>query len=197
VKTVASWFLVMLTYNLHDGRPAVISEQVKSDLELKEALARLLKDSASFPEGGFIGFGLSYKYPFDVKTTELSDIEKNLKVPDAAIKRACELISLPVSVKAVYYEDFQAVLLDKFVNIDYHVYGSLLDHLETCYKGKVVIQESREIGNWYLEYPPIVWVGPLPVDTNSFAFSYLTEHHMTPLTYADSSALSQPYIMLI
>jgi len=190
MKTVTSGFQVTLTYNLYlkKENSAVIFKQVENDLELKEALTRLLKDPDSFPNGGFIGFGLSHKYPFDMDKTVLSDIKEDLKGSDATIKRACDLLSLAVSIKAVYVDedddDFLAVLLDKITNIEYRVDGPLLYHLEEDYEGHVV-EDHKESEDWKAhEQDPIVWIRPL-ANTNGFKFTYLTEDYKWPLTYAD------------
>ena len=191
VKPVISGFRVTLTYNLYDKtNSAMISESFETDLVVKEGLARLLEDPESFPGpyGGFIGFGLCHKYPLHLDsesdTTALSDIMGYLKGSDATIKRACDLLSLPVSIKAVYSNDESlAVLLDKIVDIEYRVDDTVLGHLECDYKGKGVVDyEDRE--NY--DKDPIAWVRPLTfAPPNRFRSIYLTDHHKWPVAHID------------
>lgn len=180
VKPITSGFWVTLTYNLYSkkdikAKSAVISKQVENDLGLKEVLGRLLKDPASFPEGGFIGFRLNHKYPFQDSdsTTALSDMKEYLKGSDAAIKRACDLLSLAVSIKAVYDDgEGLAVLLDNIIDTGYHTYDSLFEDLERSYGGQAVVG-YQEGGNWDLDCEPIVWVRPLASVLNGFTSTHL------------------------
>jgi len=45
---------------------AHVDTNTPRDASMLEALVRLLEDPTAFPEGGFIGFSLSHKYPLDV-----------------------------------------------------------------------------------------------------------------------------------
>ena len=68
------------------------------------------------PDGGLLGFGLSYQYPIDPKTTQLNKFGTSLKGSDATIKWACDFFSLKVSIKALYESKHQkgvACLLNK------------------------------------------------------------------------------------
>ena len=190
VKPVTSGYRVTLTYNLYvkkdiKANSAVVSKDVENELELKEALARLLENSA-FVDGGMIGFGLTHKYPFDMDTTVLSDIKEYLKGSDAAIKRACDLLSLDVAIKAVYLDgdpDYpRAVLLDKFVDFREHSeIGNLMEHLQEYNGGRIVVDHKEDF--WVSDYSmPIVWVRPL-ASTNKFKDTYMAHGNEATLDY--------------
>ena len=192
VKSVTSGYRVTLTYNLYvkkdvKGKSAVVSEDVESGLELKEALDRLLKDP-SFANGGYIGFGLNHKYPFDMDATVLSDMKEYLKGSDAIIKRACDLLSLDVSIKAAYLDgdpdSKEAVLLDTVSSLQSSVeVEELLGHLTDRHGGRRVADHARN-GFWASDYSmPIVWVRPL-ASTNNFKATYMAHGNEAYLDYA-------------
>ncbi len=187
VKPVTSGYRVTLTYNLYvkKANSAVVSKDVENELELKEALARLIKDPA-LVQGGLIGFGLNHKYPFDMDATVLLDIKEYLKGSDAAIKRACDLLSLDVAIKAVYLNenDTTAVLLDKFADLhkDFEI-EDLAEHLKEHYGGWLAL-DHREEGFWISEYTTtIAWVRQL-ASTNKFKSTYMARGNTASLDYA-------------
>jgi len=127
----------------------MISNEVRNDLEVKEALVRLLEDPTAFPEGGF----RSYEYPLDVDIDGGSGV---IEVPlknlsrDATIKRACDLLSLPVSIKAAMKGMHCFSKKSSILNITLD--GTLAYHL--AWRGSI---GSRK---WALEtQPPSDWVG--------------------------------------
>jgi hypothetical protein len=157
VMTVTSGYRVTLTYNLSikntsahgaDG-PAVLaindSKDVESDIKME--LAKLLKNPRFLHKGGYIGFGLSYKYPFNHKKTKLSDISARLKGVDSAIKHACLSLSLRVELKSYYTEQGnqgtgEDVLLNKFIPLEQYgeIENAIAYYLKEYGGGKVVWQ---------------------------------------------------------
>ena len=188
VKEVTSGYLVTLTYNLYlkkAGKTSLAltssSEQENTELELKEALDSLLKDSAFFPDGGIIGFGLSHKYPFVVESTNLLDIKEGLKGSDATIKPACESLELGVSVKAVCLDEDapgRAMLIDDPTNFNYQV-ESLIEHLADY--GALAVAEHKRDGSLKSNCgdEPIAWLRPLD-NTNGFTFYYILQDYKRP-----------------
>ena len=188
VEKVTSGYLVMLTYDFYFKKdvktsPAFTPELQQYEPQLKEALDRLLKDSDFFPGGGFIGFGLSHKYPFVLESTKLSDIKKGLKGSDATIKRACEGLSLDTSIRAVYLDDDdeppsgRGVLLDNPMNYNYQVQGDLIDHLTEW--GEAVVDHKQYGTRSNPADKPIAWLRPLQ-ETNDFTFFYIDDDYKRP-----------------
>lgn len=194
VKSVTSGYQVTLTYNLglvKDNKTSFTSKQ-ENEQELKEVLDRLLKDPACFPNGGFIGFGLHHHYPIVMDSTKLSDIKEDLKGSDAIIKRACEHLSLDVSVQAFYLdedeEDFvRGVLMDSLENFEYPIEETLFNFLARI-SGCKAVAEYEQDGSWEFDFgeQPIVWLRPLG-GSNGTRFSYLCEDYKSPWmsAYAD------------
>jgi hypothetical protein len=182
VTTVSSGYRVTLTYNLYlkkknTANPAAVAGFGQSDMEIRGALHSLLRNAAFLPQGGILGFGFAHKYPFSQASTRLSDLDGYLKGTDAAIKRACDSLSLAVAVKAVYREDSGsdgAVLLDHFVDFgDQEVDSHMVEYLQENERGVVVynvgeIPRTLDAG----DETPIMWVKPL-AKTNPFTSSYL------------------------
>jgi hypothetical protein len=178
VPTVITGYRVTLTYNLglkKAGIPssALTSEQ-ENERELKEALGRLLKDPDCFPDGGFIGFGLRHNYPFVVESTKLSDIKEGLKGSDAIIKRACEHLSLDVSIKAFCLDEneenfVRGVLIDDPDHLDFRIEETLVDFLAESHGGKAVVEYEKN-GDWDFGEQPIVWLRPKLDEINGFKF---------------------------
>jgi hypothetical protein len=81
-----------------------------------------------------------------VDETVLSDLKEHLKGSDATVKRACDLLSLAVSIKAVFFNEVESgtVLLDQAVNIDYRVNALLAADLEINHGGQMVSEMKGE-----------------------------------------------------
>lgn len=200
VTPVTSGYRVTLTYNLYLKKSGVadsssVSAFGQTDAELRDALGLLLKNPAFLPDGGVLGFGLAHKYPFNQATTNLSTIGDSLKGTDAAIKRACDTLSLPIAVKNVYREcyDNSTVLLNHFADFGpEEIESSLTEHLEEFSDGQVIYNfgEDPPRSDDYDsdEEPdktptPIVWVKPL-AETNAFTSPYVHYGNEATLSYA-------------
>ena len=191
VQPVTSGYRVTLTYNLYikkdvKANSAVVSEHVENELELKEALAHLLRHPF-LVDGGLIGFSLRHKYPIDMDVTVLSDIKHYLKGSDAAIKHACDLLSLDVSIKAVYFDEndsTNAVLLDAIVDLHSgsQQIESILDELRYYYGGQRVVdhKEGFSVDDYSTT---IVWARPL-ASTNKFKSAYMAYGNEASLGFA-------------
>lgn len=175
---VSSGYRVTLTYNLYlkktntANHPAV-SGFSQSDAEIKKnALDGLLRNPKLLPDGGILGFGFAHKYPFSQASTMLSDVEGRLKGTDAAIKRACDSLSLSTAVKAVYSGD-DPVLFADFGNQEIES-DTVADHLKQYDNGLVVYDfgEEAPTSGYHDRAKPIIWVKAL-AKTNPFSSSYL------------------------
>jgi len=198
VTPVTSGYRVTLTYNLYLKKsdkadsPSTVSAFGQTDAELRDALALLLKNPAFLPDGGVLGFGLAHKYPFNQASTNLSTIGDSLKGTDAAIKRACDALSLPVAVKTVYRErwDDSAVLLDHFADFGTEeIESRLTAYLQECDDGQVIYNFGDEFPRSYYgreedqTATPIVWVKPL-AKTNTFTSTYMHYGNEASIEYA-------------
>ncbi|KAG5352108.1 hypothetical protein C0989_003833 [Termitomyces sp. Mn162] len=111
VTVVESGYRVTLTYNLFfetPKSPSLINPSGPDDRPLCNALSAALGDPSFLPEGGYLGFGLSFKYPVDTSwmaRKARSDIVHAFKGSDAVIYRVCTDASLLTSLCAVYHID--------------------------------------------------------------------------------------------
>jgi hypothetical protein len=178
VMPVTSGYRVTLTYNLYvkqknTANVAAVAEFGQTDTEIKYALEALLKDTTFLPGGGFLGFGFAHKYPFSQSSTNLSDVEGRLKGTDAAIKRACDSLSITNAVHAVYRGDDGAVLLDHFAMLgDEEIDSDMVDYLKENEDGLVIYDSPGERSSAEVDGTPIIWVKPL-AKTNPFSTSYI------------------------
>ena len=177
VMPVSSGYRVTLTYNLYlkkkttANRPAGFGHTF---VEIKNALDSLLRNPELLPDGGILGFGFAHKYPFSQASTKLSDVEGRLKGTDAAIKLACDSLSLSTAVKAVYSGD-DPVLLDHFVDFgDQEIESDMAEYLKQYDNGLVVYDFGEEQPSYGFDdlAKPIIWVKAL-AKTNPFSSSYL------------------------
>uniref|UniRef100_D8Q148 Prolyl 4-hydroxylase alpha subunit Fe(2+) 2OG dioxygenase domain-containing protein n=1 Tax=Schizophyllum commune (strain H4-8 / FGSC 9210) TaxID=578458 RepID=D8Q148_SCHCM len=113
VLTVQSGYCITLTYNLYsDAAPAPIPLGSKpiprsvavEDARLRAALQKLLQVPSLLPNGGYLAFGLRYKYPCD-QDTGLSDLLPQLKGADAMVHRACQALEIEGQLKVAYRQD--------------------------------------------------------------------------------------------
>jgi len=193
VKPVTSGCRVTLTYNLYvkkdsEAKSTVVSEDVENELALKKVFTHLLEDSA-FDDGALIGFGLNHKYPINMDATVLSDIKEYLKGSDATIKRVCDLLSLDVTIKAVYLDSrddsMEVALLDNFPQLQGPEIEDLIEHLTGDYKGQLAV-DYREPGHGFSVSDismPIVWLRPL-ASINGFKSAYMAHGNEATLDYA-------------
>ncbi|KAJ3527958.1 hypothetical protein NMY22_g9590 [Coprinellus aureogranulatus] len=114
VSLVESGYRVSLTYNLYYSKdkpspplPSIVPSPPEEAM-LKGALMDLLSSPLVLPEGGALGFGLTYQYPIvkDIEnrhqSTSISSISDRLKGTDALVKRVCTELGLKCHVKALY-----------------------------------------------------------------------------------------------
>lgn len=116
VSVVNSGYRVTLTYNLYFGdnrSSAFMLPTSDTEVQIRRSLLTLLNDGKFLPDGGLLGFSLSHLYPINLNT-KLDKLGDSLKGTDAAIKRACNSLSLQVFVKAFvnsWYKETVACLL--------------------------------------------------------------------------------------
>ncbi|KAF6748413.1 hypothetical protein DFP72DRAFT_1174308 [Ephemerocybe angulata] len=116
VSVVESGYRVSLTYNLYyatDPPLAPLLTQTSplpEEATLKASLKDLLASPIVLPDGGALGFGLTFKYPVGVSTEDIDfdPITRRLKGTDALVKRICDSFNLECHVKGLYdfSEDF-------------------------------------------------------------------------------------------
>lgn len=189
VTPVLSGFRVTLTYNLYlrkknqrgtmteaDANDAVtlVAGFEETDDKILKALEALLKNTSFLSSGGFLGFGLKHKYPFNQVSTHLSDIKNRLKGPDAVLKRVCDSLSLHASVKALYRDNEYSALVDHFADFSTLECESddVVEHLRMYDNGLVVDPHVSGDPNEYAREQPLVWGRPL-AKTNPFNSAYI------------------------
>ncbi|KAF5370991.1 hypothetical protein D9615_010009 [Tricholomella constricta] len=108
VAVVTFGHRVTLTYNLYLGNtplrenfPPSVTPVAADDSIFHDALSKALADPSFLPNGGYLGFGLSFKYPIDLADGDSTNGHV-LKGSDAMIIRVCEKLSLAPSLNAVY-----------------------------------------------------------------------------------------------
>ena len=143
------------------------------EVKIKKLLKALLNNPKFLPDGGLIGFSLSHLYPIGPKQKiDLRELGKNLKGTDAAIKCACDSLSLDVSVKTVYNSelDWVSCLLDDVADLT-GFWGNDLGifvHFQENYRGLVVFDDKKSLKEVEEESiiedqdaKPILWLRPL------------------------------------
>ncbi|KAG5644907.1 hypothetical protein DXG03_007459 [Asterophora parasitica] len=107
VALVTSGHRVTLTYNLffedeqaYAKLPQSIERVAPGDNDLENALSVALSNPNFLPQGGYLGFGLDFKYP--ISQSQRISGTAVLKGSDAAIERACRRLSLNPSLYVVY-----------------------------------------------------------------------------------------------
>ncbi|GLB45316.1 putative 2OG-Fe(II) oxygenase superfamily protein [Lyophyllum shimeji] len=186
VAVVKSGYRVTLTYNLYlDPRkevflrsPLPVKPVGPDEERLRAAFASALSDPSFLPDGGYLGFGLHFKYPISRAATKPP--ETVLKGSDAVLYHACRKLSLKASLNAVYDADGVQVLVQPSERLDSDVqYEDAIAQvlLDEC--GGRVIQEYGsekipvdEYGNKYNEVIKLVWVTPL-TGYCTFSSSYI------------------------
>ena len=201
VTEVKSGYRVTLTYNLYFGDdksiivPPTMLPVDDTEVKIKKSLIALLNNPNFLPNGGLVGFGLSYLYPIGSgREIDLHELGENLKGTDAAIKRACDSLSLKVSVKTVYTSDMNGVacLLDCIadpggdqVEID------ILVHLLDEHRSALLVYDDNklslenveaELDTTPLKAMPILWLRPV-AERNQIEASYVRYGNQACLDY--------------
>lgn len=178
VTEVISGYRVTLTYNLYFGDdesttgmtfvPSTMLPIDDTEVKIKELLISLLNNPKFLSDGGLVGFGLSHLYPISSENINLLELGENLKGIDAAIKRACDSLSLNISVKMVYNSDIEGVscLLDDIADpgtdamVDEE---DVLAHLQQYSDGLLVYDQdwlSKKDLEFIKNAEPISWLKP-------------------------------------
>ena len=199
VTEVKSGYRVTLTYNLYfvdDKSTTGIFRSMllldDQEVKIKKSFESLLKDPKFLPRGGLVGFGLSHLYPIDQNVVNLHELGENLKGTDAAIKRACDSLSLNISVKTVYSSEIKGVscLLDEVADLgdDMDIENDVLVRLQQYSDGLVVFDGRRMSAKdlekrWYIEdAKPILWLRPL-TNRNPLSSPYVAYGNEPSLNY--------------
>ena len=175
VSVVKSGYRVTLTYNLYfgDDKSTIVPSTTLriTEAKIKKSLLTLLNDEKFLPDGGLLGIGLTYQYPTN-KNINLDELIESLKGTDAAIKRACDSLSLKASLKIVYNSsefDGVACLVDK-LELNDQVEEDMPFHLQETANGLLVFDSNMEplsedelarYGYDGMDLKPISWLRPL------------------------------------
>ncbi|KAF5369109.1 hypothetical protein D9615_010431 [Tricholomella constricta] len=176
VAVVTSGHRVTLIYNLYLGNtllrenlPPSVTPVAADDSIFHDALFKALADPKFLPKGGYLGFGLSFKYPIGL-VKDGKSTGHVLKGSDAMIFRVCQNLSLAPSLNAVYNEEgfyIMASTDDLVQNCEYD--QDMFDALLSEYNGKVVLDFEEEIPLHpetdeefeHGEFVRMAWVTPL------------------------------------
>ncbi|KAF5332447.1 hypothetical protein D9611_005223 [Ephemerocybe angulata] len=111
VSVVESGYRVSLTYNLYYATDPPLAPLLTQpaphpeEATLKASLKDLLASPLVLPDGGALGFGLTFKYPVtgvSTKDIDFKPITEHLKGTDALVKRICNSLGLECHVKGLY-----------------------------------------------------------------------------------------------
>ncbi|KIY48938.1 hypothetical protein FISHEDRAFT_29366, partial [Fistulina hepatica ATCC 64428] len=108
VSPVTAGYRLTLTYNLYlkNKLPDLHIDRSLLDAEKKvqATVAQLMADiSTTLPKGGYLGFGLSFKYPVELRA-DVRPFKDQLKGRDALIMRVCKKLNLEADVLAFYWD---------------------------------------------------------------------------------------------
>ncbi|KAJ3503549.1 hypothetical protein NLJ89_g8381 [Agrocybe chaxingu] len=198
VCEVTSGHRVTLTYNLYFTQSPTMARVTLSEdnaeIDLKAAVSALIRDPQLLPDGGILGFGLSYVYPVKADKSAIPDLKKCLKGSDATIKRVCDALSLKYSLMVFYREEYTSVgiLLPKFADFEQEAEEGLVRYLHEYTQGSIVVKDPDANGvcdddsdDYGVEGGPktIVWVRRL-MKANEFESPYLRYGNEACLDYA-------------
>jgi hypothetical protein len=201
VTPVTSGYRVTLTYNLYLATPGspitappAPSAELQTDIshfraQMKTTLTTLLNQPTFLPLGGYLGFGLSHRYPFSSKT-DLSKIEDSLKGTDATLAQICDDLHLSYELQAVYAdENAQGVwaLVDEFPRFE----GWPSDESEIIeclkqagYNPTIVYDVLKGLERRHTDdAQPILWMKQ-PTSVNAFETAYISYGNEATLDYA-------------
>ncbi|KAG5636142.1 hypothetical protein H0H81_008998 [Sphagnurus paluster] len=190
VALVTSGHRVTLTYNLFldpiPGKivPSSVVPVAPDDSLLRDALKVALDDPSFLPDGCYLGFGLSFKYPISQVEEESSTDTQVLKGSDAMIFRVLKDLSLSPSLNAIY--DISSYGEDIMVPSDHLFLSGDIDdehidnYLRRYHKGKIIQQFDKRRGNHNLSSNSIVWATPLT--RHSLFGSFYTAYGNEPTT---------------
>ena len=208
VTEVKSGYRVILTYNLYfeDSKSTFVPQASPTmlplddkEVKIKKSLKALLKNIRFLPRGLLVGFGLSHLYPIPVDSPtgiqkiNLRQLGENLKGTDAAIKHACDSLSLNVSVKTVYYDskiEGVSCLLDKIAdpdippNYDVDIIARLQKECRglLVFDGRMSAKDLEETLQGGQRLEPILWLKPL-TKRNPLASPYVAYGNEPSLQY--------------
>ncbi|KAF5374123.1 hypothetical protein D9615_008858 [Tricholomella constricta] len=151
VAVVTSGHRVTLTYNLYledtplrEKLPASIKPVAADDSVFHTALSKALDDPSFLPNGGYLGFGLSFKYPIGL--VEGRAAKHVLKGSDAMIFRVCQSLSVRPRLSAVYEVEELRVLVSAYYLVDNREYEEgIFQTLLWEFHGKIVLNFEEDI----------------------------------------------------
>ncbi|KDQ60430.1 hypothetical protein JAAARDRAFT_125785, partial [Jaapia argillacea MUCL 33604] len=113
VMEVQSGYRISLTYNLYftKSRPQNTPALPQTQSRFLRALRSVLDDRTFLPYGGTLGFGLRHQYPLP-EEGDLTPLESCLKGSDAVVMEVCRYLGLDVSLRAIYDDDEQSVMMN-------------------------------------------------------------------------------------
>ncbi|KAG5651274.1 hypothetical protein H0H81_009240 [Sphagnurus paluster] len=196
VTLVTSGHRVTLTYNLFlDSSPSQkiprSVQAVAPDSNLfRDALLAAFDDPTFLPDGGYLGFGMSFTYPISRVKRYYSNSGGALKGSDAMIFAVLEDLSLSPSMSVVYKGLNHKIL----VPTDYLTLGSdAYDDIDSVlceeHYGKVILGLGQDIPSHFNEDLPIArmtWVTPLTTFSNFRSdYTYYGNEASTEHVYGD------------
>ncbi|RDB15254.1 hypothetical protein Hypma_004840 [Hypsizygus marmoreus] len=190
VTVVSSGYRVTLTYNLLFGSrpqlPASITPIAPEDRTFEAALTAALDDPSFLPEGGDLGFGLSFLYPVMANNRSLSTVKKGLKGSDAVIHRVCSQLSLDASLKVIYDHGYK-IMTDYIAGLDNEdQIEDISEYLRRDCEGSFIYDYGKAIPEDDEDAIEILWVTPLTAYSH-FKSSYIAYGNEASLgsIYAD------------
>ncbi|KAG6827091.1 hypothetical protein H0H87_005583, partial [Tephrocybe sp. NHM501043] len=185
VTVVESGYRVTLTYNLFFENkakalklPPSVLPVAPDDHIIRDALSAALSDPKFLSKGGYLGFGMSFKYPIwkNISDNALREIEGSLKGSDAVIYRVCQQLNLKTSLNAVYNTGGLDILVNAY-RLPY-LYGTIDQEIssilcEDC-NGHVIHEIGKKKRRSYYRRPTIrmAWVTPI-TNYSNFQADYI------------------------
>lgn len=155
VSMVTSGYRVTLTYNLYfdDAASNPFNFVPKEDeVAIRTSLSSLLRNPDVLPDGGYLGFGLSYMYPIGPRGNKLQNLLNCLKGGDAIIKSVLDQLDLNPELKVIYDAKAYAhksdprrlqIMMDDVEGFPDQIEESL--RVELSRRGGIVIRGANEI----------------------------------------------------
>ncbi|KAG5651270.1 hypothetical protein H0H81_009236, partial [Sphagnurus paluster] len=186
VSLVTSGYRFTVTYNLFfesddtSDIPLSVAPVAPDDFALRTSLLSALANASFLPEGGYLGFGLSFKYPVSQKDDVFPETTV-LKGSDAAIHRVCTQLSLETSLNAVYQVTTEVQMLvsvNSLLNYTYINQSSIIDILFNHYDGRIIHEFGKKAPRHpyserrYTDTIRLLWVTP-STNYSHFGSSFL------------------------